>query len=355
MPTGPGYPQNNNTFIPADISGRLRIGFSRNAKKFHLPKYVQYVECPNSTGYYLKITSQEAGRVINTTDFEWPDGAPDRSSDTGNESFNFVPFTTMRKSYKFRLGDKATKQAVWPIVEQHSQIKAAQCMTARTVRMLTTATTGANWLASTDTDNLTADHTATATALAGGKFDAGTSTTPYLKIGLGKIAELVNRDTLGVVDSSPESYFIVFNPNTAIAIAKSQEIHDYLKSSPAALEEIKTGQSPNGRYGLPSHLYGYNIVVENAVRVTNKKGVAKATSYAMPNDVVLATSRPGELEGIYGAPSFSTLTMFWWQDEMTIETKHEDWDRLTEGRVVEDTQEAITATASGYLVTAATN
>jgi hypothetical protein len=215
MATGPGFPQGNNTYVPPDISGRLRIGFSRNAKDFQFPRYVQYVETPTRSAYYLKLTTQEAARVLNTTDFEWPDGAPDRMHEDGTESHNFVPFTTDRRSYKFRLGDMATKQAAWPILEQHSQIYAAKCMTNRSVRGLTVATTAANWNASNDTANLSANHTDTATNLGGGKFDVGTSTTPYLKIGLGKVEELINRDTLGVVNCEPERSFLVMNPNTA--------------------------------------------------------------------------------------------------------------------------------------------
>ncbi len=354
MPTGPGFPSGTNTFVPPDISGRLRIGFSRNAKQFHLPKYVQYVETPASIAYYLKITSQDAARVINTQDFEWPDGQPDRSSDSGTESFNFVPFTTMRKSYKFRLGDKSVKQAVWPIVEQHSQNKAAQCMTARTIRMLATATNPANWQQSGDPNSLMHDHTNTATAISGGLLDAGSSTNPHLKTALGAIANLINMDTLGVVDSDPEKFFVIINPTTAAKIAASPEIHDYIKGSYFAQSEIEEGQSPNGKYGLPSSLYGYRIIVENCVRTTSRVGGALTRTYAMPDQTLLVASRVGEMEGIYAAPSFSTLSMFWWQDEMTVEAKRDEWDRLTYGRVVEDTYEAVTCTASGYLVTAAT-
>jgi hypothetical protein len=36
---------------------------------------------------------------------------------------------------------------------------------------------------------------------------------------------------------------------------------------------------------------------------------------------------------------------------MTVEAKRDEWDRLTYGRVVEDTYEAVTCTASGYLLT----
>lgn len=355
MATGPGFPQGNNTFVPPDISGRLRIGFSRNAKDFMFPKYWQYTETPLRSAYYLRLTTQEAARVLNTTDWEWPDGQPMRSHADGTESFNFVPFTTDRRAYPFRIGDLAVKQAAWPIVEQHSQLKAAQLMTNRSVRGLTTATTASNWNSSTDTANLSANHTDTATNVGGGKFDAGSSTSPFIRIGLGKIAELINRDTLGVVNCQPDQMFLVMNPNTARAMAKSAEIVDYMKGSPFSYPSLKGETSQAGYYNLPPVLFGYTVIVENAVKVTNKMNVAKATAYCFPDDTILVASRVGGLDGIYGAPSFSTLTMFYYQDDLTVEAKHEDWDRLTLGRVVEDTFEALTCPASGYLITSTTN
>ncbi len=355
--TGPGYASATNTFIPADLSGKLRVGFSRNANKFHFPKYWQYVECPKSNGYWLKLTTQEAARVINVQDFQWPDDAPDRTADSGTESFNFVNFMTSRNSYKFRLGDKASGQADWPIIEQHGQIKAAQCMTNRSVNGLTQATTAGNWQASGDTANLSADHTADATSIpgVGGYLDQGTSTTPWLRIALGYIADLVNQDTLGVVDSEPDKYFIICNPKVARQLGNSPELHDFIKGSYWSKEDINKSTNPNGKYGLPPDVYGYKIVVENAVRVTNKKNAAKAVSYVCPNQSILVASRTGELDGVYGAPSFSTFTMFWFQDEMTVETKHDQWDRLTYGRVVEDNNFQITCPASGFYISAATS
>jgi hypothetical protein len=356
MATGPGFPQGNNTYVPPDISGRLRIGFSRNPKDFRFPRYWQYVETPFSSAYYLRLTTQEAGRVINTTDFEWPDGAPDRLIEDGTESHNFVPFTTDRRSYKFRIGDKAAKQAAWDILEQHATIKAGQLMTSRSVRGLTVATTAANWQASGDTANLSVDHTATATSLAGGKFDVGSSTSPFIRIGLGKVADIVNQDTLGVVNCEPGKMFLVMNPTTARSIAKSAEIVDYMKGSPHSYPSLAgTLYSDAGTYNLPPELFGYTVIVENAVRTTNKKGGAKAVSYCIPNDNILVVSRVGGLDGIYGAPSFSTLTMFWWQDELTVESNHIEWDRMTVGRCTEDTFEAVTCPASGYLITATSN
>jgi len=353
MATGPGFPSGNNTYVKPDISGRLRMGFSRNAKKFHFPKYVQYVETPNMEAYYLKMTAQMAARVVDVEDFEWPDGQPDRLDEDGTESFNFIPFATGRRSYKFRLGDLSTRQAVWPIVEDHSTIAAARCMTARTIRMMTQLLTTSNWATSADPD-ATANHHDTATSLAGGKLDVGTSTAPYLRKALGKIAALINKDTLGVIDSDPDKFLVLVNPDDAVLIGNSAELHDYLKGSYFARDEIASNAHPNNKYGLPSKIYGYEFLVENAVKVTSRKGGTLSKSHVLTGGNLVVVSKPSSIDGMYGSPSFSTATMFWYQDEMTVETKHEDWDRLTDGRVVENTKEVVTAPVSGYLITSAT-
>lgn len=354
MATGPGYPQGSNTFIPADISGRIRVGFSRSPKKFALPRYVQYVETPSSSFYWLRMTTQEAARVLSVNDFEWPDGSPDRATDTGTESFNFVPDITHRRSYKFRVGQKAADQAVWPLVESQSGIKAAQCMTARTIRWATAFENTANWAKAGDTANLSTNHFSTATNLVGAKLDTGSSTNPIIRKAFSVIARVINQDTMGVINYEPNSFNIVMNPNTAISLANSPEIHDYIKGSYWAREEIDSGSSPNAFWGLPSTLYGYPIIVENTIKTTNLKGLDKAATTVMSDGVILFTSRPGGIDGQYGAPSFSTLTMFWWKEEMTVEMKGDSWDRLYYGRVVEDNTEVVTCPASGYLLTECT-
>lgn len=355
MATGPGFPAPNNTFIAThEGSGRLTVGFSRNADKFKLPRYSQIVKAPNTVGYYLKLTAQDAARVVTVQDYIWPDGQK-LANDSGTESFNFVQFRTERFAYPFRLGQKAAEQATWPIIEQHSQIKAAKCMTARTIRMLTAATTAANWTSSADPD-VSADHTGTATAAAGsggGKFDVGTGAQPNLKIGLGYAADLINQDTLGVVDGDPEQFFLVMNPNDARLIAKSAEVHNYIANSMAAKMELESGGGPNAKYGLPSQLYGYQIIVENAPKITSRKGATLAKSYVLPNGSILLLSKPAAMEGVYGSPSFSTLTLFAYE-EMSLQAQQDSWNRLVEGRVVEDTAEAVTCPASGYYFTACT-
>lgn len=355
MATGPGFPSGTNTFIPSfEASGRLTVGFTRNPDKFKLPRYVQYVESPHNVGYYMKLSPQEAARVVTTQEYAWPDGNVRPMHQDGLEQFNFIEFRTNRYDYGFTIGQMAAEQASWPIVEQHAGIHMQKLLTSRTVRMLTTATTASNWQTTADPD-IASDHTATASTLVSGFLDQGTSTAPYIKKALDKIAVQINQDTLGVVE--PSQLMVIMNPNQARLWAESSEIHEYIKSSPSALDEILTGTSPNAQYGpgLPRKVYGYEIIVENTVKVTSRKGATLAKAWAFPDQTVLVVARPGDLEGVYGMPSFSTLALFWYKDDATLERFDDPKNRLVEGHVVENTAEAVVAPASGYLLTSSTS
>lgn len=357
MATGPGFPGATNVFIPStnrEADGRLIVGFSRNKEKFSLPRYCQYTKVDAPAFYWMRIANQEQARVVNTQDFMWPDGMnrPQQNRDT--EAFAFVPARTERYDYGFTIGQKTVKYASWPIKEQHAQIKAQQAMTARTIRALAVLTTAANWNASgtyDPTGDLSANHTsATATALGvGGSVYSGTSTDPRLKKALDTIAVSVTLDTSAAVGDEPDVFKFLINPTTARKLSESAEVHDYLKSSPDALNELKTGQSPNAKYGLPRYVYGYECVVDPTVRVTTRVGATLARSFCVADNALVFLSRVGGLEGVYGAPSFSTLTSFQ-LEEFTIETFDDPKNRLTEGHVVEDTVEVLTCPASGWYV-----
>lgn len=340
MATGPGYPGGNNGYIPSfEGSGRLTVGFSRNPASFAVARYAQIVKCPQSLGYYLKITPEEAARVVSMNDYVWPDGADAPNNADGAESFKFVPFTTERRSNGFTLGEKFVQQCTWSVLEAHGQIHAQKRMTERAIRAATVLTTSGNWAAS---------NTGTATAIGGGKWDVSTTALLYIKKSLNAMAIVILKGSIGCVMAS--DLMLVMNPNTAAKVAESQEVHDYIKSSPAAAAELVTGLGPNVRYGLPSTLYGYPVHIEDAVRITSKKGDTLASTFAYPDDVVNMVSRPGGITGVYGAPSFSTLTIFAYE-EMTIERFDDRKQRRVEGRVVDDIAPELTADVSGYLLT----
>jgi hypothetical protein len=352
-PTGPGFPSPTDTYVPSfDASGRLIIGYSRNATTFPFPRYWQYISSPRNRGYFLKLSPQEAGRVVTPQEYEWHGGAVRPFHADGVEQFNYIEFTTHRYDYGFTLDYMGSQQADWPIVDQHSQIHAAKMMTNREVRGIAAWNVASAWQTTADPD-LSANHTATATALVGGQLDLGTSAAPYIKKAMDKIAVLIGLDTLGVVPQS--ALMFVINPNQARLWAESSEIHEYIKGSYWAQQEILQGLQPNNKYGLPSSIYGYQIIVDDTVQITSRKGATLTKVWAFPDQVVLCVSRVGGLQGVFGGPSFSTLTFFYYVDESTLERFDDPKNRLTEGHVVENGIEVVTSPLSGYFLTASTS
>jgi hypothetical protein len=344
------FPGQYNTFIPSlEGSKRLLVDFSRNPRDFSLNKYISLVPCPEMVGYYTKMTVEERMRILSTTltDHQWPDGADAPHGNEGAESFEFLPFTCKRYVYPVSLGKLATDQAAWDIIGQHTEIKAQQAMTSRTQLVITELTTSGNWASS---------HTSTTTALAGGQWSAATTANLYIKKSIDSAITQILKSTGGVVKA--RDLKLVVNPNLAKAMAESQEMVDYLKSSPDALRFIRAdtseGEFRDVLYGLPSTYAGVEIVVEDAVKTTNKKGATFASSFVLGDSTPFITARPGSLVGKYGGPSFSTCTLFVYQgDDMTVETKYDQDNRKTVVRVVDNCVPKLTAGISGYLFTGA--
>lgn len=341
------FPSGQNTFVlDHEASGKLRVDFSRNPNRFAVNRYAQVVPCKKTAGYYLRMTLEEAGRIINgdLAEFAWPDGADAPEDVDGTESFDFLPFRCERVKYGFRLGDLAAEQADWDINDNHMAIKAQQAMTGRTVKVVTAMTTSGNY---------DSTHVSDVASISGntGKWSASTTARQDIKRSLNTAANLIMKDTLGAIDQPHEMLKLVINPTLAQAMSQCQEVVDHIKGSPDALAQVR-GELPgkNAIFGLPNRLYGFEIEVENAVRVTSRKGATKASSYVLSDSKAVMVSRVGGLVGNYGGPSFSTVTVFVYEkDDMTVERLHDVNDRLTRGRVVDNFQAVVTAPVSGFL------
>jgi len=344
------YPSGSNTFVPDhEASGKMVVDFSRNPKDFAVNKYAQLVPVKKVTGYYMKMTVEEAGRILDTdlTAHEWPDGNDAPLGNEGAESFEWLPFMTKRRLFRANIGDLASEQASWDILDQHARIKAQQAMTARTQLVVTASQTAGNYVAA---------HTATATVTGGGLWPASTTATLHIKKSIDYAINQITQSTLAAV--KVDEMILVVAPTMAKDMAESQEIVDYLKGSPHALAyikgEISEGDQKNRLFGLPQDYAGVKIVVEDAVKVTSKKGATRATSYVADAAKPFICSRPGGLIGVAGAPSFSTITMFVYEkDEMATEKLHDVDNRRTAVRVIDNLQVIVTADISGFLFTSA--
>ena len=341
------YPSAHNTFIrDHDASNKMVIDFARNINKFAVNKYVQVIPTKKVAGYYLKMTVEEAGRILysNLRNFVWYDSQPAPEGNDGNESFEYLPFECTRYAFPFLLGDLTIEQASWNILAQHSSIKSRQAMTARTQLAVTTLTTAANYAA---------DHVMAVASITGntGNWAQSTTARQDIRRSLNTAAEKILDDTLAAVEL--DDLVVVVNSALAADLAQSQEIVDYIKGSPDALAEVK-GELPgeNTMYGLPNKLYGFPIVVEKTRKITTRKGATQAREQVLAKGTPFMCARPGALVGVADAPNFSTCSIFAYE-EMTVETLRDAPNRRTQGRVVENLTSVMTAPVSGVLFTGA--
>ena len=359
MPIGQGYvfPSGTNTFVPSfDATGQLTVEFSRNPKDFALNRYVTITPVKKSSGFYMQINPEQAARVMDPTnlgEFVWHDGTDAPDGNWGTEAFQWQTYNTLRYAFPFSLGYKAEKQADWRILAVHAAIAAQDAMTARTVKVQGLLTTPGSW-----PTNHTSTFKNVGTLQSGSAFtvfaNGGSSTNPVILNALNLIAQQIQLDTLGRVKM--EDLILVIPPKVATGLAVSQEIHDYMKSSVYSLPAIKGENNINAAWNLPDHLYGMEIVVEDAVRVSNRKGAALSTLYTMYDsvtnkDMALVLARKGGLVSpAAGGPSFSTVHLLMYE-EMTVESRDDVDNRKVKGRVVEDYDVQLVAPITGYLIT----
>ena len=349
----PAFPASGNVFVKDHrATNGLIVDFSRNPSQFALNKYAQIKGVAKEAGYFLKMTVEECGRILNTdlSDFVWADGQERPLRNEGDESFLFQDYKTQRYDYGFNLGDKAVNQADWDIVGTHSRIHAQQAMTARTQLAKTMLDTiGDGSLGGSST------HTSAVASITGNTGNWGQSTTQRqdIKRSFNYAAQLILQDTLSAIDET--SLIVVMPPAVAIEMSECQEIVDHVKHSETAIDQIRGDgkfKNPNARFGLPLQLYGCDIVVDATYKTTSKKGATAAKEAVLGTNVAYMVARPGDLVAPSGGPSFSTLTLLA-LEEMTVETLRDERNRRVEGHVVDDICLVLTAPVTGFRFTSA--
>lgn len=350
-----GYPSGTNTYVPNHAASQsLVVGFSRNPKTFPLPQYVQYVRAGNNVGLYLVWTSQQAARILTADDAEhvWADGDAAPQGANNLESMQWQGFRTVRRAYPFILGRMAVEQASFPLIAAEASVGAQQCMTARTM-LVHTALTNATW--GTNTAAVKNGILGASEGWDTGSDGIGSNQGANIKKSLNYGSIVVHQATLGVVQ--PWMLTLVINPNTARRMAESTEIQDYIKQSPFALAQLRGDvPSQNGKWGLPDVLYGHPVSVEDTVRISsNPQATTTSMGYVMPNDTGYLLARQGELEGLWGSRSYSTVQVFFFHDEMTVYTKYDVDNERYQGRVIQDLDAKVVSVQSGFRFTTVFN
>jgi hypothetical protein len=331
-----------NTYVPSTnalATGALQVEFTRAVNTFPITKYAQIVPANQMTGYYLRLNSDDNVRVTDINEFVWPLGN-DRPVGKMNEQ-DFVAFNCQRFAYPFYIPNETVKQAAWDVVAQHARSKAQLAMTARSMRTATALTGSAAVTAFTAVGNYYAD----GTAISGAAWT--TSSTNIIQKGIQTALQRISLATGGAVRGETD-IMMVISPTIANLLSQTQEVRDYVKNYPAALPFLQ-GADTFAKYGLPPNLFGVQVVVDDSVKVTTKKGAASTTRSFVYGNSAVFVSRPGGLVGVEGSTSFSTCQIFAFED-MTVENWDDPKDRRMEGRVIDNSTSELVAPVSGVLV-----
>ncbi len=322
-----------NSYLPVPTS--QVIAYTREPSDFAMNRYVQYVGHDAPTGLYWTMDRDQPVRVVTTADFSWAPGADAPTGHHNLSRFTTTEFRCEREAVPFTMDLETVELArkhgkVDPITWESMQC-ASQLMTLRTRKIMALLDTSGSF-PSTNVD--------TSTNWGGGLWDAGTSTAPYFKKGILSMARVINLQTNG--KARFEDLMLILSPSDAIKISSSAEMHDYIKSSPDA-ERMITGAlrpNPNQLWGLPSHVAGVEIVVENTPYVSTRpledeSSTAGTRVYAKADDSGTMVYRPGGMDGVPGSKSFSTIQMFYYKYEMAVMTKTDEWNQKIQGLCVD--------------------
>lgn len=329
------------TYVPSTndlATGALQVEFTRTVNSFAITRYAQIVPTTKMTGYYLRQDVPDNVRITDTKEFAWPLGN-DRPTGKQN-SFEFVSYSTERYAYPFYIPQESANQAAWDVVAQHARSKAQLAMTARTMRAASVLSTSGNW-----GSNYVA--TAATSPISAGSWTNSSVANAYIQKTIQAVMRQVSLSSGGAV--APNQLIMVISPTIAQIVSQAPETKEYVKNYPAALSFYQ-GSDTFSRWGIPPTLFGLgDVVVDDSVKVTSKKGAASLSSSYVYGNGAYFLSRPGGLVGVEGSSSFSTLQIFAYED-MTVEQFNDPMNRRLEGRVIDNSVSAVVAPVGGYAI-----
>lgn len=343
MPAGT-FPNGLNTLIPLhEASGHLQVKYSRNPKSFKLNKYTVQVAAPLARGAYLEFNANDGVRLRSKS--KWPYGTPARVSFDNQVGFEQKNFFCERYNFDTALDQFAVDMASFDVQKIHSEKLARLAMINRTEVALTSITNVANY---------PSDHTATATDLAGGFLDGGTTSDARLFKALTEASIVIQRSTAGVGGIPGAQFGILMSPKTALKLAVSREIREYVMQQPDSMKLVTgddEGFMSSASYMLPDRLYKFETVVEDSfVNRGNPDSALDINTTQMPDNVIIVYVKTAGWNKSYMEADFSTFTQFVHED-MTVETETRPWDRMHLLRVVDNFDFKITAPKSAFVIT----
>lgn len=297
--------------ITFDDQLKLLINYARNPAEYAINQYLTISTVGKIQGIYPKFFAPDQIRLNSQTgdDMIWEDGTPIDLAKVaaGKSRRTHVKYFLTRYKREDTIGYHTIEQSEYDERRLRLNDLTNQLMTLRTLNALTAIfDTTNNWPAAS---------VKTATAWGnvvgtGGTWDTGTTTAPYVKLGLTGIRSRVHLATNGKVKL--KDLILGLDPLTAGKIASSQEIHTYLAQQSRSLAVLK-GEDPdsNEDWMLPNPMYGFKVIIEATPAVIgNQSDTEDAQVYAM-NQIAtksaFVVARPGGIDSGMGGAKFSTV------------------------------------------------
>lgn len=339
------------SFIP-EATGAVQVEFSRNPDSFALNQYCRMIPGVAAAGYYIEFDSEDAIRVVNSQDFIWPDGQEAPRGE--NREVRWKPYVCERYAYPWELGERAMRNAQnvsnVDLATSNARGKGAQAMTARSyaaVSALAAASWGSNTAATVDA--LLSD--------SGKSWTTSSVADQIIENSIRTVTQTIHQATGGVIGA--DALCCVVSPAIARQMALTAEIVDYRKA------HNDTWRLLNGyerdllnTWGLPPYIAGVRMCVEDAARVTTRKGATTTTEYLTGNSAYFLARVEGaggtpagltsDINGYIG-PQLSTLVGFIEDGgDMLVEQRVDPWHKRAEGRVVDTWDFEVAAPISGF-------
>jgi hypothetical protein len=355
FPNTTAFPGPYDVYIPAfggKQTSRLIVSYARDPKKFAVNGLTTRTPTDTLSGNWISLRPEALARVFQDPNaYIWVDGqkAPDANYNT--QDFRYTPYQCFRRAMPDYLGDQTAEQAVWPIQETKLDALAHIMMTLRATVFYTLMLNPVNYLA---THVMTATQWSSQNGATGGGWQQGTEANPIIMRTLRNMANQIRKDTLAT--TSYKDLTLIIDPDAAILMSSSQEIHSYLARCQFALAQIKGDSAEqNGEWGLPPTLYGMNLIVDPTLQTISPRLQVPGTFTDVMNyNTAIVMAAPGAIKGNNGQVNsgFSTTHMFVYKgQEMVVKTKADDWSLRTNMLIFENYAMSIVAPETAALAT----
>lgn len=344
-----------NSYI-AKANGQV-IANARDPKKYRVNKYTRAIKVEEALFVYYYIHPDDFVRTPATKSSVWYDGQ-ERPEISGQRIRHKTrEGQCIRYFEDFQIGWETLKRADYNVLLGNTRAVENKVMIDWTNEVITLGEDPTQW----------SGNTADASDLAGGApWDTGTPEHPTIKMSLLEIAERITLNTNGIAgdfeNEDDVKLKIVLGVGAARKMATTPEIHAVYKESTFAERLVgKLAANPNAIYGLPKMLYGFEVVVETAIQVTENPqldgdlalttGSPAPRRFCKDSNSAIIVSNNGSVDGEIGAPNYETFQRFYKDQEILLETEDQSWHKRTRGGATRHGTTHLVAPATGFLVT----